>query len=285
MHTTGPTSITVEKAHFIDADGSQVDWVEIFSVYVILGTLLRCFYRNMRSINSTSNAGQSFVLTKTFHDHLSSCLVWPHNNLASDVIFQRFANSVDTCKNWALRYIESVWYWSYWILISKKPQCNQQVFLNAYRLSTSVLHASRKLWTVSKFYNKLFKCVRRNTKMANYNWEQQSPHNLRCKLLYATLTTSYLHKTGAETLLRHLLLVQIPPREILQQKLQNLQQWPSMSLPCCCSRCYRNLYFPSENRCLRVMSRALFQKRNNRFIDERMEWLFWNNPECILIPE
>ena len=36
---------------------------------------------------------------------------------------------------------------------------------------------------------------------------------------------SYLHKTGAETLLRHLLpLVQIPPREILQQKLQNLQQ-------------------------------------------------------------
>ena len=61
MHTTGPTSITVEKVHFIVADGSQVDWVKFFSVYVILGTLLRCFYRNMRSINSTSYAGQSMI--------------------------------------------------------------------------------------------------------------------------------------------------------------------------------------------------------------------------------
>ena len=31
--------------------------------------------------------------------------------------------------------------------------------------------------------------------------------------------------------------------------------------------------------------RALFQKRNNRFIDVRTEWLFWNNPEYILIPD
>ena len=69
------------------------------------------------------------------------------------------------------------------------------------------------------------KCENGCETLTNYNWEQQFPHNLRCEPLYAALTTSYLHKTGAETLLRHLLpLVQIPPREILQQKLQNLQQ-------------------------------------------------------------
>ena len=36
---------------------------------------------------------------------------------------------------------------------------------------------------------------------------------------------------------------------------------------------------------LRVNRRPLFQKWNKRFIDTRTEWLFWNNPKYILIPE
>ena len=44
-------------------------------------------------------------------------------------------------------------------------------------------------------------------------------------------------------------------------------------------KCSRGMAFLQVNR------RPLFQKWNTRFSDTRTEWLFWNNPEYILIPE
>ena len=108
--------------------------------------------------------------------------------------------------------------------------------------------------------------------LTNYNLVLTFPRNLRYEWFFVPLVTGYWPKTGAETLLRHLPpLAQILLREILQQTLQYQQQRRAMLPSCCC--------------CYNVISRELFQKRNDRFIDLRTEWLFWNNREYILIPE
>ena len=47
-----------------------------------------------------------------------------------------------------------------------------------------------------------------------------------------------------------------------------------------------SLYEEMKELCRNVNYRGpLFRKRNTRFIDLRTEWLFWNNPEYILIRE
>ena len=51
-----------------------------------------------------------------------------------------------------------------------------------------------------------------------------------------------------------------------------------------CSRGMAFLSLRTGSR-LRGAQQILFQKWNDRFIDIRAEWLFWNNAEYIAIPE
>ena len=118
----------------------------------------------------------------------------------------------DSCTREQNAWNNSEW-WRHFVLASRHFSIQQTKWL---------LRASRKLRTVSKFYNKLFKCVRQKAKMAANDFST------------VALITGCWHKTGAETLLPPL--AQILLRETLQQTPQYQQQRRAMLPPRCC--CY-----------------------------------------------